>query len=91
MYFKKLMTLLFAVDKKMVLLNWDYPTQNPITKAVDIQPSREEISHYFSGMRVLANSKKISGFVKIESEQSFWITKQDDRVFSWLQKKQSVY
>ena len=44
MYFKKLMTLLFAVDKKMVLLNWDDSTQNPITKAVDIKPSKEEIS-----------------------------------------------
>ena len=86
MYFKKLMTILFAVDKKMVLLNWDNPSQNPITKAIDIQPSKEEISHYFSGMRVLSNSKKISWFVKIESEQPFWITKQDDRLFSWLQK-----
>ena len=80
------MTLLFAVDKKMVLMNWDDPTQNPIMKAMDIQLSREEISHYFLGMRVLANSKKIAGFVKIESEQPFWITKQSNRVFLWLQK-----
>ena len=59
MYFKKLMTLLCAVDKKMVLMNWDDPTQNSIMKAMDIQLSREEISHYFLGMRVLANSKKL--------------------------------
>ena len=60
--------------------------QNPITKAMDIKQSKEEILDYFSGVRVLANSKKISGFIKITTENPFWKTKQDNQVFNWLQK-----
>ena len=86
MYFKQLMTLLFAVDQTMVLLNWDDPSQNPVTKIIDIKGNKEELSHYFLGMRVLSNSKKITGFIKISTEQPFWKTKQDDRVFTWLQR-----
>ena len=87
MYFKQLMTVLFAVDKSLKLLKWDeYDDQNPIGKAIDISPTKEVISQYFSGMRVLANSKKIIGYVKLESEKPFWRTKSEPRVFDWLTK-----
>ena len=84
--FKKLMTLLFAVDKDMSLLNWNNPMQNPITDAHDIQLDKKYVEQYFSGMRVLTYSKRITGFVLIQSPHPFWKTKQDGRLFGWLQK-----
>ena len=60
--------------------------QNPITDAHDIQLDKKYVEQYFSGMRVLTYSKRITGFVLILSPNPFWKTKQDGRLFGWLQK-----
>ena len=71
----------------MKLKQWEESDrQNPITKALDIQATKEEVTKYFSGMRVLTNSKKIIGYIKVETKIPFYCTKSDNRVFNWLSK-----
>ena len=60
------------------------PLQKPVTKPVDIAPDEDTVCQYFSGMVVQANRKKIKGFVKIRSNITFGMIKQNNRVWSWL-------
>jgi len=52
MYFKRFATVILALHSSVSILNWDNPTQNPVTKAVDISPNEGSIKQYFSGMVV---------------------------------------
>ena len=38
MYFKRFATVLLAANPSSSILNWENPSQNPVTKAVDILP-----------------------------------------------------
>jgi len=86
LYFKRFATFLLAANSNLPILKWEHPAQNPITKAIDISPDEESIKQYFSGMQVLANRRKMKGFVKIQSTVPFSTIKWNDRLWAWLTK-----
>jgi len=85
-YFKRFATVLLASRPSISILNRENPSQNLVTKAVDISPSEASIKQYFSGMVVQAKRRKIKGFVRIQSTTSFNNIKRNDRLWSWLTK-----
>ena len=86
MYFKRFATVLLAAHPSISTLNWEHPSQNPVTKAVDISPNEASIKQYFIGVVIQANRQKIKGFVKIQSTTPFSAIKRNDRLWSWLTK-----
>ena len=51
-YFKRFITVLFAAEPGITLLNWQDPTLNPIQRSMNLQGTEEVISQYFTGMQI---------------------------------------
>ena len=83
-YFKRFITILFAAEPGITLLNWENPTQNPIQRSMNLQGTKEVISQYFAGMKVHQYQKKIIGQVKITSPVPFWEIKQVPKFWSYI-------
>lgn len=82
--FKRFMTILFATDKSIELLNWSNPDENPISDINNLQGTEEITSQYFSGMQVLTKKRKITGFIKIKNKTPLWKTKRNKRFFQYV-------
>ena len=87
-YFKRFITILFAAEPGITLLNWENPMQNPIQRSMNLQGTKEVISQYFAGMKVHQYRKKIIGQVKITSPVPFWQIKQVPKFWSYISENQ---
>ena len=83
-YFKRLITVLFAAEPGITLLNWQDPNLNPIQRSMNLQGTEDVISQYFTGMQIHHNRKKIIGYVKITSPIPFWQIKKDQRFWNYI-------
>ena len=84
LYFKRLATVLFIADPTLAILNWHDPVRNPISRAKDIDCNEKAVKEYYTGVRIIPARRKITGFVKVNTSNQFWKTKQHPRLWAWL-------
>ena len=70
-FFKRFMVVLMAANSDIELLEWEKTTENPIAKAIDIAYDEDNISRYYSGMKMKSDQKRMVGFTCIYSPLKF--------------------
>ena len=69
-FFKRLLTVLFAANRSILLEKWEPSEENPISKAMDKVYDESTIAQYYVGMKAKNDKRSIIGHTRILSIKS---------------------
>jgi len=72
LFFKRFMTVLFALSKDLQLLKWEGTTENLILAASDIDDDEDAIGQFYSGMKMQNDRNRMIGYSQILASDPFW-------------------